>query len=278
MKGFDPGPVENHRDREGGAIVYPVYSRRSRGLSVGINLFPDRKVCSFDCPYCEVFPFRTDLRFSLPVMEEALRGALAEAADRGIPVRDICFSGNGEPSISPDFREALEAAGRLRDRMVPEAALVVITNGTGLLNEETFAFMREAALGAMRLDIWLKLDAGTPAWYKTIDRSAVPFDVLAGRIRKFAGLAPVTLQTMVCAVGGKAPPAEEEAAWVRLAAELAGCGGGLSSGVRAVQIYGKARPAPEDPLAEALPEAFLERRAAALRAVTGTAIPVEVFP
>jgi histidinol dehydrogenase len=279
MKEFGIGPVENHRGREGGAIVYPVYSRRSRGLSVGINLFPDRKVCSFDCPYCEVFPFQTGLRFSLPVMEEALRGALAEAAGRGIPVRDICFSGNGEPSISPDFRNALEAAGRIRDSAVPEAALAVITNGTGLLNDETFAFMREAASGSMKLDIWLKLDAGTPAWYKAMGRSAVPFDALTGRIRKFAGLAPVTLQTMICAVEGRAPPAEEETAWIRLAAELTGSGGpGLQSGVRAVQIYGKARPAPQDPLAEALPTAVLEERAAALRSVIGTAAPVEVFP
>jgi histidinol dehydrogenase len=273
MKEFGAGPVENHRNREGGAVVYPVYSRRSRGLSAGINLFPNRKVCPFDCPYCEVFPFQTDIRFSLPVMEEALKNVLAEAADRDIPVRDICFSGNGEPSVSPDFRRALEAAGRIRDGAAPEAALVVITNGTGLLNEETFAFMREAASGAMKLDIWLKLDAGSPAWYKAIDRSAVPFDALIRRIRQFARLAPVTLQTMICAVAGRAPPAEEEAAWVRLAAELAGSGN-----VRAVQIYGKARPAPEDPLAEALPQAVLEKRAAALRTVIETAVPVEVFP
>jgi histidinol dehydrogenase len=59
-----PAPVENHRSREAGCLVYPVYSRRSRGLSLGINLFPDRKVCSFDCPYCEVFPFETGFRFS----------------------------------------------------------------------------------------------------------------------------------------------------------------------------------------------------------------------
>ncbi|MDR2071016.1 MAG: hypothetical protein LBP81_06350 [Treponema sp.] len=281
MKEFSPGPVENHRGREAGAVVYPVYSRRSKGLSVGINLFPDRKVCSFDCPYCEVFPFQTDLRFSLPVMEEALRGILAEAAERGIPLRDICFSGNGEPSLSPDFREALEAAGRIRERFVPEAALVIITNGTGLLNDKTFALMKEAALGAMKLDIWLKLDAGSPAWYEAIDRSAIPFDALIGSIRKFVPLAPVTLQTMICAVQGREPPAEEEAAWVRLAAELAGSGGsgpGRGPGVQAVQIYGKARPAPEDPLAEALPQAVLEKRAAALRAAIGTSIPIEVFP
>src|SRR5437660_12694832 len=34
-------------------FVYPVISRRSRGLSVGVNLNPD-KVCNFDCVYCEV--------------------------------------------------------------------------------------------------------------------------------------------------------------------------------------------------------------------------------
>jgi histidinol dehydrogenase len=262
--------------------VYPVYSRRSRGLSVGVNLFPDRKVCSFDCPYCEVFPFKTGISFSLTAMEEALASVLAEAAASGVPVRDICFSGNGEPTLSPHFREALEAAARIRER-VPQAAMVVITNGTGLLDGETRAFLRDAARprlsapSAMGLDIWLKLDAGTPAWYAEIDRPAVPFDTLMDALRTFTRQAPVTLQTMVCAVNGREPPPEEEAAWVRMAAELAGGGEG-DAGVRAVQIYGKARPAPEDPLAEALPPAVLERRAAALRVALKRPIPVEVFP
>jgi histidinol dehydrogenase len=245
---------------------------------VGINLFPDRKVCSFDCPYCEVFPFQTDLRFSLPVMEEALGGVLAEASDRGFPVRDLCFWGNGEPTLSRDFPAALEAAGRLRERLAPAAALVVITNGTGLRDEKTFACMRDAARGEAAfgglLDIWLKLDAGTPEWYEEINRSTVPFEELTACIRRFIRAAPATLQTMVCAVRGGEPPAEEEAAWVRLAAELAA----QQPGVRKVQIYGKVRPAPEDPLAEALPEALLEKRAEALRAAAGLSVPVAVFP
>jgi histidinol dehydrogenase len=206
-------------------------------------------------------------------MEEALASVLAESAERGIPVRDICFSGNGEPTLSPYFPEALEAAGRFRERLAPEAALVVITNGTGLQDDGIFACLEKAVLG-MNLDIWLKLDAGTPAWYGEINRSSVPFDGLTGRIRRFTRRAPVTLQTMVCAVRGRQPPPEEEAAWVRFAAELAG----QRPGIRKVQIYGKARPAPEDPLTEALPAAVLERRAAALRAAAGTAVPVEVFP
>jgi histidinol dehydrogenase len=290
---------------EGGITVYPVYSRRSRGLSVGINLFPDAKLCSFDCPYCEVFPFKSDISFSLKAMEEALRRTLEETTARGELVRDICFSGNGEPTISPHFSEALEAAARIRDALVPAAALVLITNGTGLLSDPVFDVLRRAASSAMRLSVWLKLDAGTEAWYAQIDRSSIPFSALTGKIREFVRSAPCTIQTMVCAVQGTPPPAEDARAWESLILELAALPRapgvpphgaeaapnavppGEAPGLRKVQIYGKARPSPQDPLSEALPAAVLEARATSLRTAleaanlrlpSGAPIPVEVFP
>jgi histidinol dehydrogenase len=217
-------------------------------------------------------------------MKEALHSALAEAAAQDIPVRDICFSGNGEPTLSSHFREALKAAAQIRDQTVPEADLVVITNGTGLLDDSTRTFLQEAALSSGKFNIWLKLDAGTPGWYEKIDRAAVPFDTLIEHIRSFTALAPVTIQTMICAVNGKEPPPEEAAAWVGLVRELAGCDGNTvqsnnnAAGIRAVQIYGKARPAPEDPLAEALPQATLEERAELLRPFLDPAIRVDIFP
>jgi histidinol dehydrogenase len=274
------GPVRDHRSREGGAMVYPVYSRRSKGLSVGINLFPDRKVCTFDCSYCEVFPFDTAIRFSTETMAETLRGLLTGARIEPEAVRDICFSGNGEPTISPHFPAALEAAARIRAELVPRAALVVITNGTGLLQGATFECLRRAAAGAEALDIWLKLDAGTEDWYARMDRSAVPFDRLVAAIQAFTRIAPVTIQTMICAIHGAAPPRAEAAAWERLVLELA-----ASGGVTGVQIYGKARPSPGDPLASPLPPPVLEERAASLRTALGAAglggggkpIPVDVF-
>jgi histidinol dehydrogenase len=288
--GFHIGPVENHRKREEGALVYPVYSRRAKGLSVGINLFPDRKSCSFDCSYCEVFPFSSDIVFIVDVMERALKNVLAEARRDSVPVRDISFSGNGEPTLSPQFPAALESAARIRNSDAPGAALVVITNATGLLDDAVFDLLRGAAAGPMALNIWLKLDAGTPAWFKQIDRSPVVYDELISGIRRFVGEAPVTIQTMLCAVNGKAPPPEEAAAWTKLAAELAAPAlasspvqqaGGAKPGVRAFQLYGKARPAPSDPLAEALPAAYLEDRAeslrSALKAIPG-GVPVEVYP
>ncbi|MDR2363805.1 MAG: hypothetical protein LBD65_05265 [Spirochaetaceae bacterium] len=273
------GAGGNHREREEGALVYPAYSRRSRGLSVGINLFPDRKVCPFDCPYCEVFPFKTEIRFSPESMKRALRQILVREA---AAVRDICFSGNGEPTLSPWFPEALEAAARIRDELVPQADLVAITSGTGLLDQGIFSLLREAAGSPPALKLWLKLDAGTEGWYRKINRSKIPHRAILGKIREFAGEVPVIIQTMVCKVGGLPPPAEEAEAWETAVLGLALDNAGPEPrGLTGVQIYGKARPAPRDPLAEALDEPFLVSRAASLKKKlerSGRNIPVDIFP
>lgn len=277
-----PRPVEDHRgDREAGAIVYPVLSRRSGGLSLGINLFPDVKRCSFDCPYCEVFPFVSDLRFSLPALERGLRRAVAEAGGAGLPVKDVCFSGNGEPTLSEDFPEALGAAARLRDELCPSASLVVITNASTLSDGPTSSFLRQATAprseGGHDLDLWVKVDAGTEAWYRAMDRSALPYDVLIRGISEFLASAPGTIQTMLCAFDGHPPPPEEEEAWLDLALRLTKGGG-----VRRFHLYGKARPAPEDPKTEPLPTRVLEARGEKLRSALARAgwpmVPVEVFP
>ncbi|MCL2373927.1 MAG: radical SAM protein, partial [Treponema sp.] len=244
--------MADQRKREKGALIYPVYSRRSGGLSVGINLFPDRKFCSFDCPYCEVFPFSSDQVFSLPIMEEALAEALCEIRERALEFKDICFSGNGEPTLSAQFPAALDAAFCIRDREAAGAEVVLITNGTGLLDAGTFDLLCRAAWQGLR--IWLKLDAGTPGWHRSMTRSSIPFERLIETIRAFVTRAPVTLQTMICAIDGMAPPPEEGRAWETLVTDLAA----RAAELREAQIYGKARPAPEDPLAAALPQAFLE--------------------
>jgi histidinol dehydrogenase len=252
-------PVENHREREKGVLVYPVYSRRSGGLSLGINLFPGGKQCSFNCPYCEVFPFSANAEFSLQQMKEDLQAALAAALEQNIPVKDICFSGNGEPSLSLDFPAALKLAARIRSETVPAAELVLITNGGGLLEPEIFTLLRDA-VSSFNLNIWLKLDAGTPGWYAKINRSDIPFDTLIERIREFAALVPVTIQTMLCALDGSPPPLKEALAWEQTIVELA-----AAANLRGIQLYGKARPSLDDPKAAPLPPAYLEGRATALR-------------
>jgi len=274
--------VKNHRTREKGLVVYPVYSRRSGGLSVGINLFPDRKSCPFDCPYCEVFPFSTGAVFSLQQMEEDLRSVITLSLEQNIVIKDLCFSGNGEPSLSAAFPDALKLAEGLRKELVPSAKFVIITNGAGLLQTSIFSLLADYASGppaaaGKPVDIWLKLDAGTPEWYEKINRSNIPFTELTAKIKEFVSRSPVTLQTMLCAIDGEPPPEADAWAWEKLTLELAANGKG---NVRKVQLYGKARPAPEDPLASSLPVSYLEERAASLRRIfsaEGVTAPVEVF-
>jgi histidinol dehydrogenase len=245
-------------------------------LSLGINLFPGRKCCQFDCPYCEVFPFSANAEFSLEQMENDLRlviagvtlGEASRAEGRNVKIKDICFSGNGEPTLSPAFGEALAKAEKIREETAPSAQLVVITNGAGLLQPEVFSVLKKAACNPA-FNIWLKLDAGTPGWYEKMNRCSIPFGTLTAKIKEFiisAGMsapksAPVTIQTMLCAINGEAPPEEEERSWINFLLEAAGS----AAAVGKVHIYGKARPAPEDPLASALPAEFLERRAESLR-------------
>ena len=273
---MDIGSLDNHRQSEDGVLVYPVFSRRSQGLSMGINLFPDRKECLFDCAYCQIFPFSNESSFSLDVMEESLVKAIKEAQSREIVVKDICFSGNGEPTQSPHFPSALEIAFGLRDKYIPESDLVLITNGTGLLYESIFDLLLKTSLRERGLEIWLKLDAGTPLWYNNINRSHTPYESLVDTIKDFTKKAPVTLQTMICLVNDEAPSPVEAKAWEALVREIAV----NSKELKAIQIYGKARSSPGDPLAASLPIEFLEARAESIRNVLTLAeknIPVRVF-
>ena len=255
--------------------MYPVYSRRSAGLSIGINLYPDRKCCNFDCGYCEVFPFANDAAFSQAVMESGLRKTIASAAARSVPVKDICFSGNGEPSISPDFALALLAAASVRDEMAPGADLVVISNGTGLLRQDCFGFLEGAVRPPVSARLWIKLDAGSSAWYEKINGCAIGFAALTGAIKKFSRDNECVIQTMHCSVNGEAPSVEELCAWAALTAEIAKPGN-----VRLAQVYGKARPSPHDPVCAALPASSLEERADALQMAfetAGVTTPIAVF-
>ena len=101
-------------------IVFgPIFSRRL-GSSLGVNILPSKgKLCNFDCIYCEcgwnkdgisdkVFP-------RLAQVDAALEEKMSKAAAEGIPVDSITFSGNGEPTMNPDFPQIIDATLRLRD-------------------------------------------------------------------------------------------------------------------------------------------------------------------
>ena len=114
-------------------IVFgPIFSRRL-GSSLGVNILPTvGKLCNFDCVYCECGwnkDGKSDGRLPrLDEVEAALEEKLAKAAAEGVPVDSITFSGNGEPTVNPDFPQIVDATLRLRDKYFPQAKVSVLSN------------------------------------------------------------------------------------------------------------------------------------------------------
>lgn len=139
-------------------IVFgPIYSRRL-GSSLGINLLPEKgKLCNFDCIYCEC-GWNADGRDDKHIPDaEALRSALdaklRECRENGAVIDSITFSGDGEPTLNPDFPQIIDITLSLRDKYYPEAKVSVLTNATRLHRDA----VREAL---MKVDNpILKLDA-----------------------------------------------------------------------------------------------------------------------
>lgn len=176
-------------------IVFgPIFSRRL-GSSLGVNLLPSKgKLCNFDCVYCEcgwnkdgagdrTFPSLTDI-------ESALETKMSALAAEGGKVDSITFSGNGEPTMHPDFPEVIDITLRLRDRFFPDAKVSVLSNAT--------LIGRKAVADAlMRVDNpILKLDASTDELVRKINKPVGTYrvDEVVGNMKLFQGR--FVLQTM----------------------------------------------------------------------------------
>ena len=149
-------------------IIYgPIHSRRL-GVSLGVNLMPvDKKVCTFDCVYCEC-GWNEDMRSpQLPTREhvsEAMETKLLALQQEGVVPDVITFSGNGEPTLHPEFAGIITDTCALRDRYCPSAKVSVLSNATQIGREE----VREALMQCDNRI--LKLDSAIDATMRLIDR------------------------------------------------------------------------------------------------------------
>ncbi|MSS71609.1 MAG: radical SAM protein [Candidatus Latescibacteria bacterium] len=236
---------------EDNRYVYPVLSRRSKGISVGINLNPD-KVCNFDCIYCQVDrtvpPVYREV--DLDLLEAEVRRVLAWAQEgtlyerppfAGLPpplrrVNDIAFSGDGEPTSYPQFREAAERVVRVKEEMGLEGVKVVVITNATLFHRprvrETLAF-----LDRHNGEIWAKLDAGTEAYYRLIERTTIPFDRVVRNLIEAARVRPLVIQSLFMKVHGAGPDEAEIGAYCGVLQRILEAGGGL----KLIQVYTVAR-------------------------------------
>lgn len=137
-------------------VFGPVRSRRL-GTSLGVNLSPsDGKVCSFDCLYCEAgFNAQGPGKSGLPGRAQTaaeLRAKLEAMRAEGSGLDVITFSGNGEPTLNPEFPEILEDTMRLRDEFFPQAKVSVLSNSTRIDNPRVAEALKKADFNILKLD------------------------------------------------------------------------------------------------------------------------------
>ncbi|MDR0790741.1 MAG: radical SAM protein [Bacteroidales bacterium] len=177
-------------------VFGPIHSRRL-GTSLGINLLPsDYKVCNFDCCYCECGFNTKDLseKHTLPSIHDIVLSLedFVKKTDKSEmkKINSITFSGNGEPTLHPDFANICKFIASFRTEYIPQAQLSLLTNATHIGKLEVRNAIRYID------NLLLKLDCGTAEQYKRINRAAtLSFDKLVENLIRFGQGS--TIQTLL---------------------------------------------------------------------------------
>jgi wyosine [tRNA(Phe)-imidazoG37] synthetase (radical SAM superfamily) len=210
--GLKDSPFQRHgRNYDDYKYCYPVLSRRSRGVSIGINL-SRRKECNFDCPYCQID--RTEVSASnqwietdvlkqelIRLIEDTLSGVLfTHPRFEGTPethkiLRDLSLSGDGEPTTSKYFEEiariVLDLISLYKNQGI-NIQPIVITNGTMLHKEKIQRILQE--MFSFGGGPWVKLDASTDEEFKSVAESKIPYETLLESLLSYSRKTPTTLQ------------------------------------------------------------------------------------
>lgn len=236
-------------------LVYPVLSRRARGVSLGVNLNPD-KSCNFDCIYCQVDRTVPGVKgVDIPLMVQELSqlftwvrdGELFEhppfdtVSDPMRRVNDVCFAGDGEPTSASEFLQAVKEVVRLKGEFGLDALkIVLITNATLLQRpavQEALALMAQH-----NGEVWAKLDAGTEAWYNTIAVTRVSFERILKNLLLVAKAQPIVIQSLFLEYQNQPPSDAEIDAYIGRLQHILAEGGRL----KLIQVYTIARQTPSE--------------------------------
>jgi wyosine [tRNA(Phe)-imidazoG37] synthetase (radical SAM superfamily) len=247
---------EHQRTYHENKFVYPVLSRRSKGISIGINLNPD-KICNFDCIYCQVDRREeSETRFVgfeqlIAELDDMLKFVISgeiyqDPKFASVPpdlrrLNDIAFSGDGEPTTYRNFDQIVkEVAGLKKKYQADQVKMVLITNAS--------MFHRKSTQDALKIldenqgEIWAKLDAGTESYFKTIDRTKIRFSKVLENITLVAKQRPIVIQSLFMQVSQQPPEEAEIEAYCQRLNEIVNSGGQI----KLVQVYTIARRTAED--------------------------------
>jgi wyosine [tRNA(Phe)-imidazoG37] synthetase (radical SAM superfamily) len=272
---------DHNRDVSGMKYIYPVVSRRAGGVSIGINLNTNN-ACNWRCIYCSVpnLTRGTPPPIELDVLEQELRGLLNDVlhgdfmqrhvSETDRQLKDIAFSGNGEPTSAKEFPQAVMLVERvLKDfDLLGKIKIRLITNGSMMDKPSVLNSVRH--LAQCNGEVWFKLDAGTKEGIMRINDVNLNPQNHMQRLRNCAQACPTFIQTCMFALDDHPPSESEISAYLALVSQV-------KEDIQGVHLYGIARPSMQ---AEAkrlghLSAEWLEAMAQRIRAL---AVTVQISP
>ena len=237
---------DHSRELSGLKYIYSVISRRAGGLSIGVNLNVNN-ACNWQCIYCEIpnLTRGSPPPIELNLLEEELRFFLHEiihgdymeknvsAEDRHL--KDIAFSGNGEPTSAEEFPEVILIVKKILEEfnLLHKIKIRLITNGS--LMHKTSVIKGVEILKEMNGEVWFKVDSATEESIKTINQVNLKAHQILERLRNSINVCPTFIQTCIFTIDGKGPSEKDVDAYLQLVGEV-------KTDIQGVHLYGLARP------------------------------------
>lgn len=242
--------TDHARNSAGLTYVYPVISRRSGGLSIGINLNPNN-ACNWRCIYCQVPDLirGSSPKIELQQLKDELNGFLNDVIHGNFydhydvvedlrTIKDIAISGNGESTSAADFDQVIELIAQsirqfdLHDKI----KLVLITNGS--LAHKKVVQSGLSTISKNNGEVWFKLDSATDTGLKTINNAGLSVDKVKENLKTMSALCSTWLQTCVFKLDDFLPSQRERVSYLEFLVWI------KEEGIRieGVLLYGLARP------------------------------------
>ena len=237
---------DHSRELSGLKYIYSVISRRAGGLSIGVNLNVNN-ACNWQCIYCEIpnLTRGSPPPIELDVLEDELRFFLHEIIhgdymEKNVAIedrhlKDIAFSGNGEPTSAEEFPQVILIVKKILEEfnLLHKIKIRLITNGSLMHKESVLEGIQ--VLAKMNGEVWFKVDAALEESTKLINQVNIKPQQAIDRLKRCSEICPTFVQTCIFTIDNKVPNNKEIEAYIKLIDSA-------KKSIKGVHLYGIARP------------------------------------